>query len=190
MFCLFENKQTSPCSGLHCWVYNLLYVLIMEHIFRPSVCKLGYFSPRSCGLGWQVLCWVLGLRGCETQHSLWDLERMGFEGEEARGGSRWHFRFQGFVSRSCCGCWVKRRWAAGSRRSQLFLMLIGDVSQLVLYVFKHTLPGFVLMRKSNPWTPQFLLSSLLMFWKPMICGDFWNNELGDNLGILGHYTTR
>lgn len=43
----------------------------------------------------------------------------GSEGEEARGGYRWHFRFQGFVSRSCCGCRVKRRWAVGSMRSQL-----------------------------------------------------------------------
>lgn len=41
-----------------------------------------------------------------------DIERIGFEGEEARGGSQWHFKFQGFISRSCCGCWVKRRWAA------------------------------------------------------------------------------
>lgn len=117
MLGLFQNKKNLLRVSL---LGTLLCVLIMEQIFRPQHVHLG-ISHRET-VGWDDgLVLNFGVKGMwnSTLFVGGDIERMGFEGEEARGGSRWHFRFQGFVSRSCCGCWVKRRWAAGSLYSQM-----------------------------------------------------------------------
>lgn len=81
-------------------------------------CKLRRLSARGCGLGWLVRVEFWGWDGCESHHCLLAdiLRKTGFEGEDTRGGSRWHFRFQGSVSRGCDGCRVRRRRAACSER--------------------------------------------------------------------------
>lgn len=125
---LFTPEQT-----VFSWLeISLLGLIGLFWLFRPSSRKLWYFSRTSCRLG-------LSFSFERKQNSMvfvdGNLEKDGIWG----WGDKGRDPDEGFISRSCCGWWVTRRWAASRMRSQL-LDPDRAVPTVVLkpMLFKHT----------------------------------------------------
>lgn len=138
---------------------------------RSFACKLRRLSARGCGLGWLLRVEFWGWEGCESHHCLLAdiLRKTGLEGEDTRGGSRWHFRFQGSVSRglrrvsseeetSCL------QWEAAPQRKE-------EALELEHAFFFFFLP-FVLSavnRHENVFDIPIPISFSILYWVSKIC---------------------
>lgn len=166
MLCLFQNKQTSSCLGFLSGVYNLIYVLIMEQLFRPWACKLGYFSSASCGLGWWVCIEFWGEGDVKLNTLCWrNKSRMGKDwiwgwgGEEAGPDDILDFRvsFPGAAVGAEWGgdellaAWGHSCWILIGDANQLLLRYTGCFVFLCVCVYNST-PSSISLNNTELWT--------------------------------------